>query len=98
MPSEQIGRPFRQIAPHLRWIRPGFGQVESKRPFDKVKGFLDLEQPTLITFEAADAEVVNISNLLQIGAIAPYEPPKPAKRQRGGGDGEGRSEDGPTLD
>lgn len=79
MDEQYIGQSFRQIATELRWRRDG-KRTHSVRPQNpKTEAFLDLEDPTLITFEAGDTRI-DPSSLLMTRAIAPYTPPRPKAR------------------
>lgn len=89
MQDEFIGRSFRQISAEIRWRRDGkrMSSVRPQKPrrdqgglgSGAAEGFLDLEEPTIITFQAGDTRI-DPASLLTCRCIEPYDPPKP-KRQ-----------------
>ena len=75
MDQQFIGQTFRQISTELRWRRDG-RRIHSVRPQNpKTEAYLDLDAPTLITFEAGDS-IINPASLIMCRCIAPYTPPK----------------------
>jgi len=86
---------YRQITYKLRVHRgPGKPALESARPFRNVKGsrvYTDSDEaPTLVTFD--EYCQVNIPDLLNMGAIAEYKPPKTAKKEVPSGKDGGKSD------
>ena len=87
---EDLAGTYRQVAKKLRWTKdaPPRADTVSERPHRIVKTaggrvteYLDLDEPTLVTFEADDD--VNVRALLAQGAIVPYTPPKPKRTTKG---------------
>ncbi len=72
-----LGVPFRQITHRLRIQRgPGRADKVSERPRAADRQYLDSDEaPTLVTFDEYDQ--VDVSALLQMGAIVPWAPEGP---------------------
>lgn len=86
MAEQYVGVTFRQLSHRLRISRPGQPDRISERPRDpKSLRYQDSDAtPTLVSFEAGDQ--VDVEQLLRIGAIVPYMPPKLAKGKEVVGD------------